>query len=408
MHPPEQDELKAGSIEARRIRLIFQPRKGTAVYLAKLESRGLLVGFDISPRNLLRHGIEIPLFTSPAFGDANRDGEAEITAASEEGSLRCLNINGEPLWKSELGGRLRAVACVDFAGTNRATIVTGGDDTTVHHLDGNGKPLRSYEIPFYKRKPVIETIFTAPLHGARGETAIIGADNWRYYDLDGEANERWQYESVHDATVGTAADLDGDGRDEILAGTVYYWWQCINPDGTRRWCYSSRTGPGVSAVAVGNFDADAVKEVIFAGKDGNLHVLDDNGKQLFLFRTGEEITGAAAMDLNGDGRDEIIATSMNFNLFAIDASSRQPLWRRELPDVATALALADLDGDSSKEICAACSTGAVYCFSLKGDPFAVFRCDVDVIGVSALPCARGAQMLLLRCRDGTLRLVGLK
>ena len=91
---------------------------------------------------------------------------------------------------------------------------------------------------------------------------------------------------MHGSTCGTAADVDADGRDEVIAGTEYYTWHVIKPDGSRRFAVRTAGGPCANAVASGDLDGDGRPEVIFGGADTTVQVYGPDG-ELWVFNTGD-------------------------------------------------------------------------------------------------------------------------
>ncbi|MFQ5811127.1 MAG: PQQ-binding-like beta-propeller repeat protein, partial [Armatimonadota bacterium] len=237
------------------------------------------------------------------------------------------------------------------------------------------------------------------------QTAIIGADNWHFYAIDGAGKQVWQYESVHGSTCGAAADIDGDGKQEVIAGTEYYWWHVVKPDAAPLFKYSTRGGPHANAATAANLDGNATRCVVFGGADGNVHVLGPDGKLRWLFNTGDEVTSVAAADLNGDGRDEVLASSMSFNVYAIDAAG-ELLWRRDLGSEVTSLVgIAD---EGAGHIILGCRDGGVYVLDAT---------DGDVIsGLQTAPpvalaggVGRGdVRVAAISTADGDVRLVAME
>jgi len=401
-HLPEKYELKGRPFTARWLRFEMTPRKGSGIYVAEIEVLGKPAGREITPALLAKMGYERPKFTCLAAADLDGSGRQCVIAGSENAEVYCLGPDGRIKWRFKTGGPVRAVSPVDFSGDGKPFVAAGSDDAVLYVIQPDGKLKWKTAIPYYKRKPIVRTLFGADLDGTGRQKLIAGADSWRYYAFDADGKELWHYESVRASSKGTAADIDGDGRDEVLAGTVYYWWHCINPDGTKKWGYSSGTGPIVNAVAAGDLDGDGKKEAVFGGADGNLHVVDDSGKRMWLFSTGDEITGVAVTDINGDGKAEVLAASMNFNVYAIDGAGKC-LWRRELPDTPRGLVLADLDGDGRQEVCTGCEDGGVYVFDLSGKPFARARAGAPVLDAAPATFGGKKSALIVVCSDGSLR-----
>ncbi|MBM4084029.1 MAG: hypothetical protein FJ272_04490, partial [Planctomycetes bacterium] len=132
----------------------------------------------------------------------------------------------------------------------------------------------------------------------------------------------------------TAADLDGDGRPELLVcrGTALC---CYTGDGKERWAFT--TERLVRCVAVGDVDGDGVKEVLCGGDDEQIHVLSPDGREKAKHKMVERLIvgqGGTTLpyvncllvdDLNGDGRLEIVAGCTNSQISAFDGQFNR-LW----------------------------------------------------------------------------------
>lgn len=118
-----------------------------------------------------------------------------------------------------------------------------------------------------------------------------------------------------------AGDIDGDGIDEIIAGSgpgKTTQVKVFDRYGTLLWQaepFTNSYDSGVD-VASGDIDADGIDEVIaglFAGEKSLVAVLSENGERIEVFRAFEkEYLGGlniTAGDVDGDGTDEIIVGS---------------------------------------------------------------------------------------------------
>lgn len=338
-HEPVAYEFKDLNRKARALRLILTPKKGTAIYLAELEVWGR--GENLNAKR--RRDLPVHTFSSLFAAAVDGHGRQDVVAGSTNGAVYVIDGDGRVRWKARTGGPVYAVTAADLDGDGRMEVLAGGADQRVHCFTADGTPRWEHELPRYKSPAVIRVLFTAKLTPGDQRAVIAGADNWRYYALDATGKELWHYESVHRSTAGTAVDINGDDLQEVFCGTEYYWWTCVNPDGSRAWSYSTRTGPKANAVAAGDIDGDGNEEVLVGGADANVHALDDNGKLLWQYNTGDEVTGVCCVDLEGDGRTEILVGSQSFNLYALKGDGTR-LWRTSLGDRVTALCRTGLPG----------------------------------------------------------------
>ena len=81
------------------------------------------------------------------------------------------------------------------------------------------------------------------------------------------------------------ADLDGDGKDEVICGTHYYWASVLDADAKLRWKY--RFGSICYDIATGRFDEGQTRGVVFGSGDGMVHYVDSNGTLQMQYDTGE-------------------------------------------------------------------------------------------------------------------------
>jgi hypothetical protein len=409
--PANQPTSQPANVRARYLRLTLTPRSGTGIYLAELEIWGYREGLELGsppPAPPLQGGEKrtrpiltpVHTFTSLAAADLDGDGRQEVVAGATNGKVYVLDDNGVIQWTFATGGMVHSVAAGDLDGDGAVEVIAGSQDTKVYALDAQGQERWQFAVPYYKRTPIVRTVFLADLDGDGRQEVIAGADSWRYYALNAEGRELWHFESVHGSTAGTAGDLDGDGTTEVICGTEYYWWPCVNANGSQRWAYSTRTGPRANSVAVGDLIGDGRQEVVFGGADTTVQVVDADGKALWQYNTGDEVQKVVTADVDADGKAEVIVGSMSFNVYVLKGDGTRQ-WRRDLGDVVTEVAVADLTGDAAPEIIVGADAdaggtpplakggqGGVWVFDAAGQPLAAFStggpilalCPADLTG----------------------------
>jgi hypothetical protein len=334
-HLPELYRLDLQGLRARQLRLRLIPRPGTAVYLAELYVYGR--GGPLSEASeLARRLRRLPHFTCLAPVEAG--GEVLVAAGRSDGELWLIAQGGQVRWQKALGKPVRAVAAVRFDGQH-PVIVAGCADGVVVALGLAGEELWRCTLEYYKRAPHVNVVLAARFAGDGRQSAVVGAENWRYYALDGAGKILWQYEAVHLATAAAAADLTGDGRDEVVLGTNYYWWHAVKPEGARLWEYSTKAAPECSALAAGDVDGTGRPSVFFGVADGTIQAVGANGSFQWMIDLGDRVTALHCADLNGDGRAELLAASANSLAYAFNGEGKL-LWRRGLGEPITAGAYA--------------------------------------------------------------------
>jgi hypothetical protein len=284
-----------------------------------------------------------------------------------------------------------------------------------------------FPIPMNRNTPSSVTID----HVYTGYPVAIaaGADNLYVFHPDGTApvDADGQGTTVGDFSLRgkyfaggvSIADLDGDGLAEFIGTTwdssrVYAFAR----DGSIMPGFPVLTGSSFSGVAVGDLDGDGKKEMAFGANGTSFYVLRYNGTDFLdgdsnpatvgVFRviTSTSNYGTPALaDLDGNGTKEIVYG---------DASGRLHAWRvdgSEMPGfpillggtISSAPAIGYLDGsgDTQLDIVVPAADDSVYAFTAAGATRAGWPKRVMNHGVSKLPSTALADL----DKDGFLDIV---
>lgn len=199
---------------------------------------------------------------------------------------------------------------------------------------------------------------------------LVYNSNWVHaYDVDTRL-PAWSI-STGWADVIATGDLDGDGVDELLVGDNQ-WGDVTAYDVTTRLEIGHIPNPehGVSAIAVGDLNGDAVAEVFFSCGHSS------SGADLLIqadWRTGNELWDSVDLDgpfygplrgdVDGDGIQEIVIASHESDsgygssrILVFDPNTRS--LESMSPEIISGsaweglgdIALADMDGDGTQEI----------------------------------------------------------
>ncbi|MBM4050642.1 MAG: hypothetical protein FJ279_36560 [Planctomycetes bacterium] len=127
----------------------------------------------------------------------------------------------------------------------------------------------------------------------------------------------------HRLTVIRAADLDGDKANEVLIGGQDNYVHLHDAGGKRRWMHN--VGGAVSGLAVADVDGDGKPEIIATTAELNYNVfaLTPDGKRLWQAKAGEEVNALAVGNVTGRGRPDIVVGTDGGEVLVLDGAGKK-------------------------------------------------------------------------------------
>ncbi len=276
--------------------------------------------------------------SAPAVADLDGDGDPEIVAVVNRGTVRAFHVDGTIVdgwpYAVALGGLGSSPVIHDFDEDGCDDVVFGATDSTVHIVRGDGTDLPGWPAPV----------------GAKVQSSPVLVDADRDGDFEIFALDRdgylWAFH--HD-------DRDSTPGADPLAGF---------PVAT------APTSGSPPSPAVADFDEDGLPEIVING-DGEVAILRMDGTP---FPGTPIVTGATGMnspviaDLDGDRSFDVLVGTFDFRLtaYAIDGSVL-PGWPRTFTEKPRSTPyVADVDGDGDLDIALAADDAYVRVVDADG------------------------------------------
>lgn len=291
----------------------------------------------------------LSMFSSPALGDVNGDGYADVSGFSL-GLLGWSFSNGGPLNKGwpfyQDDTIFSSPAIADVDGDGRQDYVVGGDSSAGPPVDHQGGMLRAIrgdgsEIWNFKTDDIVRS---SPVVGDLdndGQIEIVFGCGYYYYDKTGHTNDamsvfalnkngqlKWRKDLGGFTPSSPAiADINGDGKREVLMTT----WNGTSRSGIRDktiFALNSSTGeplPGWNAKdlrfgsslgqpVTADFNNDGAQDVLVASGGGIAAYNGPDGAELFALNEGQNVAYQNSPwlgDVDGDGLLDVIAAGQH-------------------------------------------------------------------------------------------------
>ena len=267
----------------------------------------------------------------------------------------------------------------------KETIISDSECRRLLCIDAKGKKLWEFNGGWTKRLTSSAALSDTARPGKL--TLVIGNPDGKLCCLDAETGTQIWQRDVGGIEWGAAlwADINGDGRDEIVAGTEHSGLTALDADGNPLWTFKSREGEKtvlircpISAVDI---DGDRKADIFGAGAFGPFCVSGDGTLRWETLIGDDFISSVVIADADADGEPELYCASRNDNYaYCFDARSGKLRWRvvtiggsEAYPG--SSIAVGDIDQDGKEEIFVPDMKGYVYCLTHSGEIRWIFPTD---------------------------------
>ncbi len=400
--------LAGAPTTARYVRVRLEPLSPKHhVYIDSVEIAGLA-----SPEEKRARGY---VFPSLAVRDLDRDGRDEIVVAGADAAAYAVDARGRVLWRRPLAGRAYQLAAADLDGDGRGEVVVGSGDRCLYCFSADGAlrwkikpPPRTYARPGYRGvlpfTGAQKVVLAADLDGDGKREIVAGAGNWRVYCFSCDGKLIWdECNWAHQPTCAAAYDLDRDGVKEVIVGNDYASAHVYrHPTGRIAFTAPATGHAGPTALAAGDLDGDGRGDLVIGDRAGRITFFEPwNAKKRKTVFTGAAITFVRLADLNRDGKPEALVGSANGYVYAFAAGARR-LWLRSIGETPQDLAVVNLTGDGRPELLVAGADAKLRVWDASGRPLGLFPAGGPARWVRAaeLDGDPATREFVLACDDG--------
>lgn len=316
--------------------------------------------------------------TSVCVADIDNDGDAEVIACSRDGRVHALSSSGDFIWERVVGkkGWIGTVVVCRilkegedpevriFIGTREGKVYVlnqnGGTiskDGKVYDIDDNGEvahPEEEIEAYWYNTSFVIRQIYVDPAHP---DTIIFGSEDRCVYALDYKTGDLlWKYQTNGWVRAVFSCDIDGDGKAEILAGSVDKSVYVIDQQGKLLAQY--RMKYPVHTLFCAQIEKDGPVEILVGtdGKDLTALLYHKEGlpsgkhfQRKWYKRFPNRLLSLYVTDIDNDGHGEIFASSEDKHIYIIDGRGNI-IWQHNHKFLIFSLYAYDIDNDGVPEL----------------------------------------------------------
>ncbi len=253
-------------------------------------------------------------------GEKGPEKEPRVILGLRSGKVIALNKDGEvfPGWGYDTGRMIRQIA-ISERGLD--TVAIGSEDRSVHILEGaTGKLRRKYVTNGWVRCVCISDI-----DGDGQEEILAGSGDQNLYVFSTQGQLLYAFDTGYQIYALAAASLETNGPVHIITSSNHKSlsaWRITRLASTGEWSSSQiwqRSSKDkerifenrLHSICVADLNKDGDAEILAGCEDGHLVVLDRAGELLWKRDFGACASRVSAVDLNYDGQIEVLVGTEN-------------------------------------------------------------------------------------------------
>ena len=200
------------------------------------------------------------------------------------------------------------------------------------------------------------------------ETVLVATAEGTLLALNPDGSIRWTVDTQSQLNDVTAADLTGDGKDEIILARQDHQVQVLDASGKELWKKALlyyRRPPYVNLVRTGDIDGDGTPEVIAGGENWRFYAFRADGTELWNYESVHPSRSGAVADLDGDGKDEVLCGTHYYWATALNADGTAR-WKYSFGPICYDIATGRFDESLRRGVVFGSGDGKVHCVDAAG------------------------------------------
>lgn len=330
--------------------LLSDPRTGKVEALLACEVDKGLVAFSPKGERLWEISLPGPLTSAPALADVTGDAQVEIVVCDGVGGIHLADSGGRLLWSSKTHSPVRAEshpAIQDLDGDGSMEILVGDVGGALHCFNSRGE-LRWI---FTAEGEQVGPVLIEDLYDREGKEIVCSSHNGHIYTLGARGELLWDLHHPKECLPGSLpilADVESDGIPELYIGGGLNHFLRLDPRKPEMDLDMNVHLHVNSAILAADIDRDGKDEVVFGNKGGKVFCYGETGLEWTReFPRTSMSSAPLAIDLDGDPGLELLFCF--HGITALD-SDGNVLGEFPGPDHAGNPLAGDFDGDGNLDV----------------------------------------------------------
>jgi outer membrane protein assembly factor BamB len=289
----------------------------------------------------------------------------------------------EKIWVFDASSSLSCSPIADEISKGQFGIIFGTQDGKIYHLGEDAKIKWFYSIKekideiqqMFLDEETANGIYSSPtiadINNDGKKEILFGSDIGIFYALNSSGKLLWKFK-----TGGEIRSSPVFFNGMIIFGSNDKKLYALNPKGKILWKFKADSEIESDPC----FIKGKKSQIIFGSNDGTIYSLNSKGKLIWQFKTKGKITAKPAIgDIYGNKKKYIVVGSADNKLYVLDDKGKLN-WTYETEGrICSQACLADINNDGKLEILFGSCDDNIYCISCSGSKIWSYETDFWIV-----------------------------